>query len=82
MPWNIGVSTPGDSANIILLATRRKERISPEQWAVRAAEHRSNSYVTSDRMQRMVEDLLVDMPDMAQAPVFSDDYAPIETMPF
>ena len=61
------------SANIILLATCRKERIAPEQWAVRAAEHQSSSYVTSDRMQRMVEDLLVEKPDMAQAPVFSDD---------
>ena len=51
--------------NIILLATRRKERISPRAVGRPRQGHRSNSYVTSDRMQRMVEDLLVDLPDMA-----------------
>ena len=71
------------STNIILLATRDKNRISPQQWAVRARDHQSNSYITSGRMQQMVEDLLdVLPPDAAQAPIFSDDYAPIETMPF
>jgi hypothetical protein len=71
-----------DSMNIILMATRHEERISPQAWAVRARVHRSHSYVKNDALQRMVEDLRVDLPDSACAPVFSDDYAPIETMPF
>jgi spermidine synthase len=70
------------SLNVILVATRRRERIAPEQWAAAAAGHRSGSYVGSDRMQQLVDDLLVDLPDMAGAPLFSDDYAPIETMAF
>ena len=71
-----------ESTNIILLATLRPDRMAPAQWAARARAHRSNSYVQNDRMQQMVEDLLVDLPDTARAPIFSDDYAPIETMPF
>ncbi len=71
-----------DSRNIILLATRRQARIPPEQWAVRAKGQRSNSYVTNDRLQEMVGDLLAHVPAVVGAPVFSDDYAPIETMPF
>ena len=71
-----------ESTNIILMATCREERISPRQWADRAKAHRSNSYITSDRLRQMIEDLLVDLPDTARAPIFSDDYAPIETMPF
>ncbi len=70
------------STNIIFVATRRKERISPEQWAARARGYRSNSFVKNDRLQGVVEDLLVDLPDVTRATVFSDDYAPIETMPF
>ena len=34
------------------------------------------------RWQRMVHDLVVTLPDLGDAPVFTDDYAPIETMPF
>jgi len=71
-----------DSRNMILLATRRQTRIPSDQWAVRAKGLRSNSYVTSDRLQEMVGDLLVNLPAVVRAPVFSDDYAPIETMPF
>jgi hypothetical protein len=71
-----------ESTNLILMATRRKQRIAPEQWPLLAKAHQSNSYVTSDRLQQMAQDLLADLPDTASAPIFSDDYAPIETMSF
>jgi spermidine synthase len=70
------------STNIILLATQDKKRILPAQWSARAEGHRSHSYVTNVQLQRMVEDLLADLPDVTHAPIFSDDYAPLETMPF
>ena len=70
------------STNVILVASRDKQRITPAEWSARAAGHPSRSYVKTEQLQRMVEDLLVEMPDMASTPVFSDDYAPIETMPF
>ena len=68
--------------NIILLATCGEERLSPQEWAARARDYRSDSYVKEDRLQQMVEDLLVRPPDTSRAPIFTDDYAPIETMPF
>ena len=68
--------------NIIFVATKQEQPISPEQWAARAARHQSDSYVKSEDLRRMVEDLRVDPPDVASAPIFSDDYAPIETMAF
>jgi len=70
------------SMNVILVATQDKARLSPEQWAARARRYRSNCYVTGDRVRQMAGDLLVDLPDLRGAPLFSDDYAPIETMPF
>lgn len=70
------------SMNIILMATCHEERISPEQWAVRARDHQSSAYVKNDQLQKIVEDLLVDLPDTTRVPIFSDDYAPIDTMPF
>ncbi len=73
---------PVNSRSIILMATCDKQGISAEQWAARARAYRSESYVTSDRLQQMVEDRLADLPDTARAPLFTDDYAPIETMPF
>lgn len=70
------------SVNVILLATRDPERVPPEAWVERAAGHQSRSYITAERMQKMARDLVVELPPLADAPVFTDDYAPIETMPF
>jgi spermidine synthase len=75
-------SSPETAMNIILLAIRNKEPIPPPQWSARAGRHRSNSYVKDVQVGQMVEDLLIDLPDVARSPIFSDDYAPIETMPF
>ena len=70
------------SMNIIFVATKKHDRISPEEWAKRADAYRSASYVNQERMCAMIANLVVDMPDVSTAPIFTDDYAPIETMPF
>jgi spermidine synthase len=72
----------GRSMNVILVASKRQDPIPPEQWVRRAALHHSDSYVGRLRMQTMVQDLLHELPDLTGAPLFTDDYAPIETMPF
>jgi len=74
----------GDTStmNIILLATPNKNRISPAEWTARADRHQSQSYVTKAHLNYMLEDLLINLPDVSRAPIFSDDYAPIESMPF
>ena len=71
-----------ESTNVILVATNRRQPLSAQTWAARAEAYRSDSYVDHDRMQQLVADLVVDLPDVSRAPVFTDDYAPIETMSF
>jgi spermidine synthase len=68
--------------NIILLASKAAETIPPEKWTARAERHQSDSYVKRDHMRRMAADLMLQPPDVAQAPLLTDDYAPIETMSF
>ena len=75
-------SEPRDSRNIILLAINGDRRLTGPQWSELAEQHESDSYVKKDQLRQMVQDLLVDLPDLSRAPVFTDDYAPIETMPF
>jgi spermidine synthase len=70
------------SMNVLFVATKSRDRISPEQWAQRAEAYHSSSYVNQDRVRAMIENLVVDVPDVSTAPIFTDDYAPIETMPF
>ena len=70
------------STNIIFVATKQSERILPNQWADRAARYRSQSHFSSGDLEEMVKDHLSDVPEVNNAPIFSDDYAPIETMPF
>jgi hypothetical protein len=38
--------------------------------------------VNQGRVRAMIENLVVEVPDVSTAPIFTDDYAPIETMPF
>jgi spermidine synthase len=73
---------PQHTINIIFLGTGNKDRISPAQWLARAASQRSKSHITSDKLQQMVKNLMPPSPGVAGAPIFSDDYAPIETMAF
>ena len=70
------------SANIILLATQEDKPLSFNNWLDRAKRHQSPSHVGPNYLQRAVHDLLVQLPSMTDAPIFTDDYAPIETMAF
>jgi len=71
-----------ESANIILVGSKSNARLSAQEWQQLAAAHQSASYVKSDTLRAAVQDLVEDVPDVSAAPLFTDDYAPIETMPF
>jgi spermidine synthase len=70
------------STNIILVAVNSERLITPEEWSRRAAAYQSSSYIDATQVQQMVKDLVQTMPNLDQAPLFTDDYAPIETMTF
>ncbi len=73
---------PLNSTNIVLVATKSSTRLTPAEWSQRAERHTSNSYVQREHLRRAVSDLLPTNPDVSTVTVFSDDYAPIETMSF
>jgi spermidine synthase len=81
-PGERGTHNPVVSTNVIFVATKSERRIMPRQWKALAAEYRSDSYIGATTLTRLVDDLLEDVPDVSTAPLFTDDYAPIETMPF
>ncbi len=70
------------TTNILFVAAKGTDCIRAGAWMAGAKKHQSDSYITSRHMQQMVDDLVVNLPDVSRAPVFTDDYAPIETMPF
>ena len=75
-----------ESRNILLVGLNAAERPDRAQWArwAEAYQQRPGAALdmTAARMTAMVEDLLSDLPDLSADPLFTDDYAPIETMPF
>lgn len=73
---------PFESTNILLVASKNKQQLTKDEWRARARDHRSASYVGPDLLLEAVEDLVDKTPDVSLAPLFTDDYAPIETMPF
>jgi spermidine synthase len=76
-----GVS-PTESTNIIFVAAKAKGQVSASDWRSRAEMFRSQSYVDGRAVQQLVRNLVVELPDVSTAPLFTDDYAPIETMSF
>jgi spermidine synthase len=77
-----GLIPPTETTNVILAAVNTDERMTPEQWGALAESYSSASYVGRPEVSRFVDDLIVTLPDMKGATMFTDDYAPIETMPF
>jgi spermidine synthase len=71
-----------ESMNIIFLATQVDHRISAAEWNALAKRHHSLSYISDAQIKDMVGDLIAEPADLASAPIFVDDFAPIETMPF
>ena len=71
------------SMNVILVATRSKEPITADEWVIRAERFQPKSYVGPPEMRQMAQALVVEPLNVADTPpLFTDDYAPIETMPF
>jgi spermidine synthase len=70
------------STNIILVAVNSDQPLADDAWTTLADAYASKSYVDRSQVQSMVNDLVRTLPDMTGASVFTDDYAPIETMSF
>lgn len=71
------------STNIVFVATTDPERISKEQWLARLATFEpSHSNVGLPELREWIGDLVQDPPIGASAPRLTDDFAPVETMPF
>jgi spermidine synthase len=77
-----GMIAPTESTNVILVAVNRDSRFTSEEWQGMAADYSSASYVGPADIRQFLSDLVVTLPDMKGATMFTDDYAPIETMPF
>lgn len=70
------------STNVILVAVNSDQPLNAEEWLAKAAAYESASYVGNVEVRRMIGDLLTTIPERKQATLFTDDYAPIETMSF
>ena len=70
------------STNVMLVAVNSEQPLSAEEWRVKALEYQSASYDDSYQVRQMVNDLLTTAPAKDEAILFTDDYAPIETMSF
>jgi hypothetical protein len=79
---NHAVAGDRNSTNIILVAWVGEQELQPADWQARAAQYSSLSNIDSLRLRQMVGDHLDTLPDLSEAPVFTDDYAPLETMSF
>jgi len=79
---NSGTSSPYQSTNVILLASKKSQPMKAEQWKTLARSFRSDSSVGKKEMVGMVKDLVSDVQLDEEIPLFTDDYSPIETMQF
>jgi spermidine synthase len=70
------------STNVMLVAVNSDQPMTADDWLSKAAAYESASYVGNAELRRMIGDLLTTIPAMKQATLFTDDYAPIETMSF
>ncbi|MBI4612132.1 MAG: fused MFS/spermidine synthase [Planctomycetes bacterium] len=72
-----------DSRNIILVAEDGAEDLTADEWRKRIADYpEGKSYITREFLRGMVEDLVSPSPEVGDAVLLSDDFAPIETMGF
>ncbi len=70
------------TTNIVLVATNEATRLAAAEWTARAGLYQSGSYIDTPMMQRMAADLIHSAAADPAAPIFTDDYTPIETMAF
>jgi spermidine synthase len=71
-----------ESTNVMLVAVNSEKKLTAEEWRIKALEYQSASYVDSPQVRQMVNDLLTTPPLTDKSILFTDDYAPIETMTF
>jgi spermidine synthase len=72
---------PQNTTNFILLASDAKN-LPASEWLARAERYQSESYVKTADVTKMVGDLLAEQRPNPTAPIFTDDYAPIEMMAY
>jgi spermidine synthase len=72
---------PQNTTNFVLLASDDKQ-VPASEWPARAERYQSESYVKTDDVTKMVDDLLAEQPPNPATPIFTDDYAPIEMMAY
>lgn len=72
---------PQDTTNFILLASD-EQQVPASEWLARAERYQSESYVKTADVTKMVGDLLAEQQPIPTAPIFTDDYAPIEMMAY
>jgi spermidine synthase len=74
------------STNIILVGINSDKRATPDDWRAWADAYQQRDGAELDvspaALAQMVGELEQTLPDLTKDPVFTDDYAPIETMPF
>jgi hypothetical protein len=70
------------TTNIILVASNDSAPISDEAWQSRAETYLPNDHVGRTQMNKMVADKIKLETRDASAPVFTDDFAAIETMAY
>lgn len=77
--------SPKSSRNVILVATKGGPLVRPAEWAERARDYDARpreTGITRRTVEGMVRDLVWPLPEVEGATVLTDDFAPIETMPF
>jgi spermidine synthase len=70
------------STNVMLVGINNDQTATRADWVRWAEAYVSKSYIDRPMVERMLDDLIVTLPNFEEAPVFTDDFAPIETMPF
>jgi spermidine synthase len=73
---------PEQSTNVMLVGINGDSRATPDDWAEWAERYDSRSYIGREDIELMLNDLVITLPELGDAPAFTDDFAPIETMPF
>ena len=68
--------------NVLFVASRDKSGVGAVEWRDLATSFVAKSSISNAMMDAMVQDLVEPWPNLANAPLLTDDHAPIETMGF
>jgi spermidine synthase len=71
-----------ESTNVILVASKRAERLTPEDWKRLASEFRTDAWVNAEMVEAMAANLVTKPTPTDRAVIFTDNFCPIETMEF